>query len=154
MGNYQVRFLGEGAAARPLPYPASQHAAASATDARYSPGAACFIAGPQRAAARIAAWLRHRRRRGPVGRVVWNTRKIPFFSLLKNSRSEDGGQGRAVLGRVHRSAAETLDGHRSGGYSRGSAPRGSFRLDLLFSTRLRAVTAGYSPGTAKKPFFF
>jgi hypothetical protein len=25
---------------------------------------------------------------------MWNMRKIPFFSLLKNSRSEDGGQGR------------------------------------------------------------
>ena len=44
--------------------------------------------------------------------------KKAFFSLLQNSRSEDGNQGRAALQRVHRSEAETLDGHRSGGYAR------------------------------------
>jgi len=45
MGNYQVRFLGEGAAAMSFPYPASQHIAGCATDARYSSGAACFVLG-------------------------------------------------------------------------------------------------------------
>jgi hypothetical protein len=38
--------------------------------------------------------------------------------MTGNTRSEDGGQGRAVLWRVHRSEAQTLDGHRSGGYAR------------------------------------
>jgi hypothetical protein len=43
--------------------------------------------------------------------------KKTFFSLLKNTRSEDGCQGRAALQRVHRSEAQTLDGHRSEGYA-------------------------------------
>jgi hypothetical protein len=154
MGNYQVRFLGEGAAARPLPYPASQHAAASATDACHRPGAARFIAGP----ARTWTWTRRRwlrcradRRRGRPGHVEHE--KKTFFSSLQNSRSEDGAQGRAALQRVHRSEAQTLDGHRSGGYTRVSAPRRQFRLDPLFSTRLRAVTQGYRAATAMQHFF-
>jgi len=61
--------------------------------------------------------------------------KKTFFSSLKNSRSEDGGHGRAVLWRVHRSEAETLDGHRSGGYAASAAPNAHPNLDLLFSTR-------------------
>ena len=67
------------------------------------------------------------RSRGP-GHVEHE--KKPFFSLLENSRSEDGGQGRAALQRVHRSEAETLDGHRSGGY-RASARREAHSPPIL-----------------------
>jgi hypothetical protein len=88
-----------------------------------------------------------------VAPVVWNTRKIPFFSLLENSRSEDGGQGRAVLGRVHRSEAETLDGHRSGGYTREARLRCPFRLGSFFSTRLRRSNLGYCRRNRAQPIF-
>jgi hypothetical protein len=77
---------------------------------------------------------------------VWNTRKIPFFSLLKNSRSEDGGQGRAVLWRVHRSEAETLDGHRSEGYTREARRDADSDPDPLLSTRLRRSNLGLPHG--------
>jgi hypothetical protein len=42
--------------------------------------------------------------------------KKTFFSLLKNTRSEDGSQGRTLS--VRREAGLPLDGRRSGGYSR------------------------------------
>jgi hypothetical protein len=66
------------------------------------------------AAARIATVV------GPVALVMWNMRKIPFFSLLQNSRSEDGGQGRTFF--VRREAGLPLDGNRSGGYAASAAP--------------------------------
>ena len=92
--------------------------------------------------------------------------KNTFFSLLKNTRSEDGGQGRAALQRVHRSeahrpltatAAEATARERAGtpipasilcfqhvnaaatqGYSRRNREQAIFPLAALFSTRLPA----------------
>jgi hypothetical protein len=79
--------------------------------------------------------------------------KNTFFSSLKNSRSEDGGQGRAVLWRVHRSEAETLDGHRSEGYSRISAPaRSIVSRSFLFNTFTRGNRRLLS-GNRKQPIF-
>jgi len=49
-----------------------------------------------------------------VRRMFVEHEKNTFFSLLANTRSEDGGQGRAHFAR-YRSAAQTLEGHRSGG---------------------------------------
>jgi hypothetical protein len=82
-----------------------------------------------------------------VGFVVWNTRKIPFFSLLKNSRSEAVSQGHAFLSapRSGRSEAKSLYGRRSGGYARGSAsgmpvPHRSFLFNR-FTPQQPRVTA-------------
>ena len=59
--------------------------------------------------------------------------KKTFFSLLKNTRSEDGGQGRTFC--VRREAGLTLDGRRSGGYSREARREAHSSLDPLISTR-------------------
>jgi hypothetical protein len=69
--------------------------------------------------------------------------KKTFFSLLKNSRSEDGGQGRAHFAR--RVAGLPLDGHRSGGYAAKRARDACSNTDPLLSTRLRPSNLGYFP---------
>ena len=68
-------------------------------------------------AARIAAWPRHKRRRGPVGRVMWNMRKIHFSHSCKTAAARTAVKGARSL-RVHRSEAETLDGGRRRPYRR------------------------------------
>ena len=71
------------------------------------------------------------RSRGP-GHVEHE--KNTFFSSLENSRSEDGGQGRARSLPVAQ-RAKPLDGHRSEGYSREARRDARFHLDALFSSR-------------------
>jgi len=52
---------------------------------------------------------------------------------MKNTRSEDGGQGRTLC--VRREAGLTLDSHRSRGYSREARREAHSSLDPLISTR-------------------
>jgi hypothetical protein len=72
--------------------------------------------------------------------------------LVENSRSEDGGQGRAFSAR--REAGLPLDGHRSGGYTRrkprrdAAFPPRSFAFNT-FTPQQPRVTA---PVTANTPF--
>jgi hypothetical protein len=87
-----------------------------------------------------------------VGLVVWNTRKIPFFSSLKNSRSEDGGQGRAALWRVHRSEAKTLDGDAAEATRAKRAARLIPPRLFLFNTFTRGNRRLLS-GNRKQPIF-
>jgi hypothetical protein len=79
--------------------------------------------------------------------------KKTFFSSLKNSRSEDGSQGRAALQRVHRSEAETLDGHRSGGYARQRAGIPVSASILCFQHVNAAATQGYRARNRQPPIF-
>jgi hypothetical protein len=72
--------------------------------------------------------------------------------LVENSRSEDGGQGRAFSAR--REAGLPLDGHRSGGYTRrkprrdAAFPPRSFAFNT-FTPQQPRVT---EPVTANTPF--
>jgi len=66
------------------------------------------------AAAQIAAVI------VAVDPLMWNMRKIHFSHSCKTAAARMAVKGARTL-RVHRSEAETLDGHRSGGYAR-SAP--------------------------------
>jgi hypothetical protein len=92
------------------------------------------------AAARIAA----------VVSVMWNMRKRHFSHSWLTAAARMAVKGARTL-RVHRSAAETLDGHRSGGYARERACDASFRVDLLFSTGLRRSNLGYSRRNREQP---
>ncbi len=78
--------------------------------------------------------------------------KKTFFSSLQNSRSEDGGQGRALFAR--REAGLPLDGHRNGGYARQRAGRSVPASILCFQHVDAAATSRYRAVTAHRPFFF
>jgi hypothetical protein len=78
--------------------------------------------------------------------------KKTFFSLLKNTRSEDGSQGRAALQRVHRSEAETLDGHRSGGYRAKRAGKPIQSRSFDFNTLTSQQPTVTPAETANRPF--
>jgi len=126
----------------------SQHIAGSATDARQRPGAARFADGSgspllARCAARIA-----------VGLVVWNTRKIHFSHRWKTAAARMAVKGAPFSGAFIEAKRRPLTAILAAKATRVSAPGRHSSTDLLYSTRLRAVTAGYSPGTANNPFFF
>jgi len=120
----------------------SQHIAASATDARHRPGAACFIAAAL--AARIAATVV-----GPVALVMWNMRKIHFSHNWKTAAARTAVKGDRRESRSERSplthtAAEATRAQRA--RDTGSS------LDPLLSTGLRRSNLGYSAATAHRPF--
>ena len=97
------------------------------------PCAACCDTGPDHAAAWIAA----------VGRVMWNMRKIHFSHSCKTAAARTAVKGARSLC-VHRSGAETLDGHRSGGYAASAAPV-PFATASVPNATLRGVECRYSP---------
>jgi hypothetical protein len=110
----------------------SQLTAASATEARYRSDAARCAAGPDA----------DRRLDGPVGRVVWNTRKIHFSRSCKTAAARIAVKGGRSPAR--RAAGLPLDGHRSGGYARERACDAGSSTDPLLSTGLRRSNPGYS----------
>ena len=131
-----------------------QHAAASATDARYSPGAACFVAGSElcrRADRRLA---RHRHRHGPVAPVVWNTRKIHFSRNWKTAAAKPSVKADRREPRSGRSEAQSLYGRRSGGYARERAGIALVSASILsFQHVYAAATLVTAPVTAPMLIF-
>jgi hypothetical protein len=126
-----------------------QHIAGRAREARYRPGAARFIAGPRRAAdgsaaARIAALV-------AVVRVMWNMRKRLFSHSCKTAAARMAVKGGRSLP-VHRSEAQTLDGHRSGGYARERARDADSAPILSFQHVYVAATLVTPAVTAHRPF--
>jgi hypothetical protein len=87
-----------------------QHDAASAMEPRQRSGALRASWPPSLAAdGSAAAWI------VAVVLVMWNMRKIHFSHSCKTAAARMAVKGGRSLP-VHRSEAETLDGHRSGGY--------------------------------------
>ena len=120
----------------------SQHTAGSATDARLAPRC-CTL--------RLSVSPR-RRWPGAVALVMWNMRKRHFSHSCKTAAARMAVKGGRSLP-VHRSEAQTLDGHRSGGYARERAGTPVSASILCFQHVNAAATQGYSRSNREPPIF-
>jgi hypothetical protein len=76
---------------------------------------------------------------GDVAPVMWNMKRRHSFHNWKTAAAEPSVKAAPFFARrvSGRSEAQTLDGHRSGGYRASARRDADSSLDLFFSTRLR-----------------